>query len=77
LNCPICSREASDLGYCSMHAEAYKVVVKKYGQWKKALGISWKEYLSEIANNPLTGEWARAVARYLIETGYRADVKNG
>jgi hypothetical protein len=47
------------------HAEAYNVIVKKYGKWKTALGISWKEYLSEVANNPLTGEWARALGKVL------------
>jgi hypothetical protein len=31
------------------------------------LGISWKEYLSEIAKNPLTGEWAKEVAEHLVE----------
>jgi len=27
--------------------------------------ISWKEYLSEIAKNPLTGEWAREAEQYI------------
>jgi hypothetical protein len=77
LKCPICSREVGELGYCSLHAGVYEVVIKKYGRWKKALDISWKEYLSEIVNNPLTGEWARAMAQYLIETEHREDVENG
>jgi hypothetical protein len=38
--------------------------------------ISWKEYLSEIAKNPLTGEWAREVAQYLIEVEDKTSVKN-
>ena len=77
MKCPICSSEVDELGYCSLHAEVYEVVIRKYDRWKKALDISWKEYLSEIVNNPLTGEWARAVAQYLIETEHREDVKNG
>jgi len=39
--------------------------------------ISWKEYLSEIAKNPLTGEWAREVAEQLIKAEKEVDVKNG
>jgi len=38
------------------------------------LGISWKEYLSEVAKNPLTGECAKEVAEYLIDN---EEVKNG
>jgi hypothetical protein len=40
------------------------------------MGISWKEYLSKIAENPLTGEWAREVAQHLIETENEKNVKN-
>jgi adenylosuccinate synthase len=48
---------------------AYKSILKKYEVWKKALDISWKEYLSEIAKNPFTGEWAKEVAEHLIKSG--------
>jgi hypothetical protein len=41
--------------------------MERYEAWKKALGISWKEYLNEIVKNPLTGEWAKEVAQHLIE----------
>jgi hypothetical protein len=44
---------------------AYKNIVKKYERWNEALGISWKEYLSEIAKNPSTGEWIQEVAEHL------------
>jgi hypothetical protein len=37
--------------------------------------FSWKEYLSQIANNPLTGEWAKEVAQYLMKTGEQVDGK--
>jgi len=47
--------------------KAYESISKKYELWKKALEISWKEYLSEIVKNPLTGEWAKEVAEYLIK----------
>jgi hypothetical protein len=55
--------------------KAYENVSKKYGVWKKALDISWKEYLSEIAKNSLTGEWAREVADYLTKSGEKIDVE--
>jgi hypothetical protein len=35
--------------------------------------ISWKEYLSEIVKNPLTGEWAREVAESMIKSGEKQD----
>jgi hypothetical protein len=57
--------------------KAYESIVKKYELWKRALGISWKEYLSEIVKNPLTGEWAREVAEHLIKNGEKQNVTNG
>ncbi|MCS7114017.1 MAG: hypothetical protein RMJ15_00215 [Nitrososphaerota archaeon] len=71
MKCKVCSREVVKNGYCDLHAEAYKSVVNGYEAWKKALGISWEEYLSEIAKNPLTGEWAKEVAEHLIKSGER------
>ena len=68
MKCVICKREATKSGYCELHEKAHKSVVKEYEAWKKALDISWKEYLSEIAENPLTGEWAKEVAEYLTKT---------
>ena len=57
--------------------KAHKVIVKKYELWRRALGISWKEYLSEIAKNSLTGEWAKEVAEYLAKKGDENYVKLG
>lgn len=68
MQCAVCSREALQNGFCELHAKAYKSIVKKYEVWKKALDISWKEYLREIIKNPFTGEWAKEVAEYLIKT---------
>jgi hypothetical protein len=56
--------------------KAHESIIKKYDMWKKALEISWKEYLSEIAKNPLTGEWAREVAEHLLKTGENKNVAN-
>jgi len=60
-----------------MHLKAYENIVKKFGLWKKALRVSWKEYLSKINKNPLTGEWAKEVAEYLIRSGERQIVTEG
>jgi hypothetical protein len=67
----VCNREAVENGYCDLHVKAYENVVKNYDAWRKALEISWKEYLSEIIKNPLTGEWAKEVAEHLIKSGDR------
>ncbi|MDI6690647.1 MAG: hypothetical protein QME50_02120 [Candidatus Bathyarchaeota archaeon] len=75
MKCVICNREAEKEGYCILHSKAYESISKKYELWRKALEISWKEYLSEIVKNPLTGEWAREVAEYLIKSGEKHDVK--
>ena len=67
MKCRICSRDAAENSYCRLHTDAHQQIIKKYDRWKQALGISWKEYLSEIAKNPLTGEWAKEVAEHLVE----------
>lgn len=77
MKCVVCDREACENRYCELHMKAYESVVKKYDLWKKALEISWKEYLSEVAKNPLTGEWAREVAEYLIKSGEVRNVTDG
>ncbi|UCF44837.1 MAG: hypothetical protein JSW44_03470 [Candidatus Bathyarchaeota archaeon] len=66
LKCKTCPREAGKRDFCLLHLKAYENIVKKYDFWRKALKISWKEYLSEIEQNSLTGEWAKEVASYLI-----------
>jgi hypothetical protein len=48
--------------------KAYENIVGKYGCWRKALKSSWREYLSEIERNPLTGEWTKQVASYLTSS---------
>lgn len=61
--------------YCDLHAKAYENITKNYEHWKKALEISWKEYLSEIAKNPLTGQWAKETAEHLIKNEEEPHVK--
>jgi len=67
LKCKICSREATQQGFCAIHLRAYENVVEKYDDWRKALNIVWNQYLLDIQKNSLTGVWAKEVAKYLIE----------
>ena len=52
-----------------MHLKAHGNLVNRYELWRKALKISWKEYLSQIAESSSAGDWVREVAKYLIENG--------
>jgi len=70
MKCRICNREAVEK-YCELHEKAYKNTVQKYDDWKRAMDISWKEYLNEIAKNPYTGSWAKEVAEQLMENNDR------
>jgi len=56
MKCVICGRESETNDYCQFHSKAQENIMANYEQWNKALNISWKEYLSEIAKNPLAGE---------------------
>jgi hypothetical protein len=66
LNCKICNRKAGERDFCPLHLKAYENILKKYDFWRKALNISWKDYISEIEKNALTGESARDATKYLI-----------
>ncbi|NIO37958.1 hypothetical protein GTO27_09680 [Candidatus Bathyarchaeota archaeon] len=74
MKCAICDKKATAKGFCKLHAKAYNNIIKKFDEWKQAKEISWKEYLSEIAKNSLTGEWAREVTEYLFERNEKLDV---
>lgn len=75
MKCIVCSKEADKNDYCELHAQAYRNVAKKYDIWRKALEIPWKEYLSEIAKNQLTGKWAQEIAEHLNKTGEKPNVE--
>lgn len=76
MKCAICDRKSRAGKYCRSHEKACENIVRSYEQWRKALEISWKEYLSQIANNPLTGEWTKEVVQHLLKSGEQANVKN-
>ncbi len=75
LKCKVCNRVTDREDFCVLHLKANKNVTENYEVWKKALGLSWIEYLHEIRKNSLTGEWAKEVAKYLIEDEGTRDVK--
>jgi hypothetical protein len=66
VKCIVCDREALD-AYCGFHDKAYRNVVQKFEDWKQATGISWKQYLKELVENPYTGAWAKEVAEHLLK----------
>lgn len=68
LKCRICRGGAIDT-YCQLHEKANRNIVENYIVWKKALNISWKEYLNEIAKNPYTGSAAKELAEHLMRRG--------
>ena len=67
MKCKVCSRDAEENGFCQLHLKAYKNIIDKFDVWKKASNISWGQYLVDIQKNSLTGEWAKEVAKHLIE----------
>jgi hypothetical protein len=69
LPCKICEREVFEEGFCEFHLKAYCNLSSKFELWRKALDISWKEYLSQIVENSSAGNWVKEVANYLIENG--------
>jgi hypothetical protein len=69
VSCKICERESVKEGFCEFHYKAKENLVNMFDLWRKALNISWKEYLSQVAENSSAGNWVKEVAKYLIENG--------
>ena len=65
MNCKICQKQAVTEKFCQIHLKACENIVR-FPVWRKALKMSWREYLREIEQNPLTGVWTKEVANYLI-----------
>ena len=64
MKCKVCNREAIT-EYCELHEKARENIVKNYDTWKKALALSWIDYLNKIIKNSYTGLWAKEVAERL------------
>ena len=70
MKCRICGKETVEK-YCELHEKAYRNVVQKYEDWRRAMAVSWREYLNDILKNSCTGSWAREVAKRLMMDGDR------
>jgi hypothetical protein len=66
VECRICHKQTIDKDYCLLHKKAHQNLTEKFEEWRKALDISWKDYLREIMKNPATGIRAREVAETLL-----------
>ncbi len=66
MKCKICSKEAINKDYCLSHEKAYQNLMGKFDTWKKALSLSWDDYLNEIVKNPYAGTKAKEVAESLL-----------
>ncbi len=66
-SCLLCKREcAPSSTLCRYHLEARRRVESAYNTWNEAYGgITWKEYLQRISQDPETGQWAKEVAGLL------------
>ncbi|UXD21299.1 DNA topoisomerase I [Ignicoccus pacificus DSM 13166] len=62
--CPLCSRPRRGK-YCELHERAEEELRKAYPEWKKRLGVSWKEYLEKMKKLKGAGELVRDVASLL------------
>ena len=65
MKCKLCERIADDKKFCAYHKLANTELKKNYLLWKEALEINWKDYLSEIEKNSLTGYWAKEVVDFI------------
>ncbi len=66
MKCKLCDRDVARIDYCALHENAYRNLLEKFEVWQKALGLSWRDYLNQVAKNPSTGTKAREVAEALL-----------
>jgi DNA topoisomerase-1 len=65
--CKICKSERLENSvYCDHHQLAYKNMEKAYIYWRKALNLSWTEYLEKIIKIKGTGKWSKEVAEDIL-----------
>jgi hypothetical protein len=66
--CLLCERNSGSL-VCGRHSKAYENLLQGYELWRKAKGLSWKDYLKELSENPYAGAWVRHLAKKMLELG--------
>lgn len=68
--CLICERKSDSL-VCEQHSRAYQNLLEGYELWKRAKGLSWNDYLSELSENKYAGAWVRLLAKKMLDLGIR------
>ena len=69
MNCEVCGRK-SENRFCELHEGAYENLLKNFEVWKRAMQVSWIEYLAKIQNSEFAGLWVKEVARCLLTLGH-------
>ncbi len=68
MSCPVCGGVSiGKESFCIDHESAYKNLLAAFDDWKKALKITWENYLERISKNDNTGMWAKEVAEHLLK----------
>jgi DNA topoisomerase-1 len=66
--CKICGRQKSENKiYCNVHMMVYNNIEKKYITWKKALKVSWTEYMKKLSTLPNTGRIVKEVCQDILD----------
>ncbi|MCK4703262.1 hypothetical protein KAT55_07885 [Candidatus Bathyarchaeota archaeon] len=55
--------------YCEHHQAAYSNLEKSYSQWRRALGLSWTDYLEKVEKVSGTGIWVKEVIKDILSGG--------
>jgi len=64
--CKICGRTVvKGSVLCQYHQSALDSLHTSYEAWKKASGVSWKEYIEKLCQLEETGRWVFDVAEQL------------
>ncbi len=68
--CRVCGRErGGDSVYCERHQAAYVGLEEYYQRWRRALGLSWREYLEKVSKISGTGKWVKEVIKDILSGG--------
>jgi hypothetical protein len=66
--CNLCLRRRVEGSvYCKYHLQALTNIKAGFEKWRKALGISWEDYLKRIMALPETGVWVKEVTSSLLD----------
>ena len=70
MGCIVCDRETQENSvYCKHHQAAYSNLEESYSQWRRALGLSWTEYLEKVEKVSGTGVWVKEVIKGILSGG--------